>query len=237
MLTFRDSLRKKCPPWLQGGWAEKVLYAIGVMIDALVDSANAAVRIRFPGLYSDESLPLIGRERRIRRGRNEPASTYSVRLMRWLDDHATRGGPYALLEQLHAYYADDPFPIRLVYRSGRCFDMDVDGEITMSDVVWSPDEEPECWARWWLIYQWPTSFPAARKYGDGTQYGQGRVYGSGLLSGEVADLRVIPRDWNTAHALGRLIVISPGGIVYGYPPRTYGDGATYGGGATANIGV
>jgi len=239
MLTFRDSLRKRVPWWLQFGWAERLLFAIGVHLDRLGDAAAAAVKFRFPGLYSDESMPLIGRERRIRRGRNEPASSYALRLRGWLDEtgHPTRGGPYAMLAQLHAYYAPNNFPIRLVYRSGRAFDMDVDGNVTKLDVAWSPDDEPEKWARWWLIYEWPEALPPKRKYGDGIKYGEGAVYGSGLTSTETYDIRVLPREWNTAHAIGKVILLSPGATIYGYPPRTYGDGLVYGGGSTAKIGV
>lgn len=232
-MTWRDRVRLVTPPWLRNGVAAKLLYAIAMQFDALTDMVTAAVKIRFPGLYSDESLPMIGRERRIRRGRVEPSATYAKRLPRWLTDHKTRGGPYAMLAQLFAYYDGNHFPIRLVYRSGRAFDMDVDGNVTMLDVTWNPDAVPEQWARWWLIYQLPDAIPAARKYGDpGLKYGAGATYGSGFTSTEIYDLRVVPREWNAAHAIGHLVLIHlNGGAVYGIPPHKYGEpGLVYGAG-------
>jgi|GEM_PF-2869342 len=115
LTTFRDTLREKCPPWLRQGTAEKVLYSIGVLIDGFADALTAGLKMRFPGYYSAESLPHIGRERRIRRGRNESDAVYAPRLIRWLADHQRRGGPYALLAQLHAHFADAPFAIELLY--------------------------------------------------------------------------------------------------------------------------
>jgi hypothetical protein len=212
MLTFRDSLRRICPSWLRGGVAGKVMYAIGVHLDVLFVFAEAAIKSRFPSLYADDSLPPIGRERRIRRGRNEPAQTYAVRLGRWLDDHATRGGPYALLAQVHAYYAALPFAVRLVYRSGRAFDKDPTGNVTMLDVVWEPDAHPERWARWWLIYEWPQVIGPPRVIGTpGLLIGGDWVLGSDLTQTEANDIRAIPVEWNAAHAIGRIILNHAGG--------------------------
>lgn len=238
VITFRDTIRKISPPWLSTGVAGKLLFAIASQWDALLDMAVATNEIGFPGVYSDESLPMLGRERRIRRGRIEGTAGYAVRLTRWLTDHKTRGGPYALLAQLFAYYDGNHFPMRLVYRSGRAFDMDVDGNVTMLDVTWDPDAEPEKWARWWLIYQWPTAVPPVRTYDEpGLTYDDGSTYDSGLTVTEVYDILVVPREWNAAHALGTVLLIN-GGAVYDYPPVLYDDpGLVYDGGATAAIGV
>jgi hypothetical protein len=237
--TWRDTIRQVSPPWLRTGVAEKLLYAIAIQFDALTDAAVAAVKIRFPGLYSDESLPLIGRERRISRGRVEPSPTYAARLVRWWTDHKTRGNPYAMLAQLHAYYAPNNFPVRLVYRSGRAFDMDTAGNVTMSDVTWNPDTQPEKWARWWLIFDWPTELPAKRKWGDtGLKWGVGgHVWGSGLTAQDVRDLRLVPKEWNAAHPQGQLI-LKHGGTIWGAPGLKWGaTGLKWGGGMSVRLSV
>lgn len=234
-ITFRDTLRKISPPWLQRGNAEKILYAIGVQLDALGDALVAGVKLRFPGLYSNESLFLLGRERRIRRGRTETDAVYASRLIRWLDDHRMRGGPYALLAQLHAHYAPAAFPIDLVYRSGRRYRMDADGNVVRDMISWNPDANTAKWARWWLFYHLPDALPAGRVWGSGT-YSSARVWGSGLSPQEVSDFRLVPREWGNAHSFGRIVLLPPGARLWGYPPRTWGTG-TWGAGRSVSLSV
>ncbi len=208
LLSFRDTIRKISPTWLQNGYAERVLYAVGVIADALGDGVVAADKVRFPGVVTSENLPIIGRDRRIIRGRIEPNETYVKRLRRWLDHHRYRGGPYALLEQLFAFYSPLTFPIELRYASGRRFVMSTDGTITRGRIVWSPPGDAARWARWWLIYQWPDAIPPVSKWGEG-KWGDGRVWGSGLTPQTVRDIRSVPRAWNAGHSIGRITLITP----------------------------
>lgn len=207
--TFRDTVRKISPPWLQRGTGEAVLYAIALQLDALTDGLVAAIKLRFPGLYSYDTLGIIGRERRIRRGRFESPEAYVPRLLRWLDDHRERGGPFALLRQLHAHYAPNNFPIELRYASGRSFQMDAAGNVTMSDVSWSPPGGAARWARWWLFYQWPTPVDDDGTWNDPGTWNDGGVWDSNLAPTEVRDLRLIPREWNAQHATGRMVLMTP----------------------------
>lgn len=196
--TFRDRLRRASPPWLQHGWAEKLLYAYGAQVDAFADALVAGVKMRFPNLYSPESLPLIGRERRIARGLLEDDATYASRLTRWLDDHRRRGGPYALLAQLHAYYHPNDFPVQLIYRSGRRYSMDVNGNVTRDDITWSPDAQPDKWARWWLL-MFTDAYPLP------------------LSAQDTADIALIPTEWNAAHCFGSVILLPTGGEIIDSP--------------------
>lgn len=238
LITFRDTIKKLVPWWLRRGVAEKILYAIAVQWDALMDALVAGVMMRFPGAYSPESLPLLSRERRILRGRNESDEVHANRLKFWLDDHALRGGPYGLLGQLRGHFAAAPFPIQLVYYSGRRFSMDVDGVVTRDDIDWSPDANAAKWARWWLFYEWPTPIADDGLWGDAGTYGDGGVWGSGLTVAEVTDLKAVPREWNAAHAIGRLVLLPPGAELWGYPEGTWGDGeATWGEAAPIQIGI
>lgn len=217
IVTFRDTLRRRSPTWLQHGVAEKILYAMGVQIDALADALVASIKIRFPGYYSDETLPLIGRERRIRRGRFESDATYAARLNRWLTDHRRRGGPYALLAQLYAHYAPNNFPITLIYRSGRRFRMDIAGNVIRDDVDFDTsgatlhdDVEPERWARWWLIYDWPEALPDPGTWSEpNTPWNDPTTLWNYVIGpDEIEDLRLTPREWNAAHAVGRVVLVS-----------------------------
>jgi hypothetical protein len=225
LLTFRDTIRAKSPAWLQVGLGEKFLYAIGLHMDAFIDALTAGVRLRYPGVHSNESLPYLGRDRRIRRGRAEPDGTYATRLKRWLDDHQTRGGPYAMLAQLHAHYAAAPFEIHLLYRSGRRFKMDTSGNVTIDDFPLTNVIE---WPRWTLYFFWPTG-PVVEEWGDGN-WGGDRVWGSNLSQTEVTDLRLVPKEWNAAHCFGRILLLTPDVQLWGYPEtNTWGGvGLTWG---------
>jgi len=195
ILTFRDAIWRASPPWLKTGTAQRILYSIAVQIDAAGDAITAGVKLRFPGVYTFESLPLIGRERRIRRGRAEADENYSARLLRWLEDHKTRGGPYALLTQLYYHYAPDNFPIVLLYRSGGQFTLAVDGTITYVEIGTLPAAQ---WSQWHLLYftdTLPVSTPA-----------------------DLADLAVVPREWIAAHCLAEVIVMPTGAELWDYPP-------------------
>lgn len=192
--TFRDLGRKISPPWMRKGTAEKIIYAVLIQVDALGEVLTASLKLRFPNLYSDESLPIIGRERRIRRGPRESAESYAQRLRRWLDDHPRRGNAMAMLQQLRAYFLPLRFPMHFVNRSGARYIMDEDGQITR-DVI--STEKFDQWARWWLL-----------------------LYSDDLGEDDFTDeeLALIPREWIAAHCIGELIVMRSDSVLWDYPP-------------------
>jgi hypothetical protein len=193
IIKFRDTMRAASPPWLFNGTAVRILFSLTVPLDAFGDGIVAAVKVRFPNVYTSESLGLIGRERRIRRGLVETDESYGTRLQRWFEDHKRRGGPYALLAQLFAHYAPDNFPIDLIYRSGARFQMAADGVVTRSVVALGDTDQ---WASWVLVY-----LTDAYDISD------------------AVDLAVIPREWIAAHCLGELVVLPTGGELWNYPPE------------------
>jgi hypothetical protein len=107
-LLYKTGLLRIMPPWLRRTWGAKLLEAIGDQIDAQIERTAEGVSLRFPAWdpnnVAEAALELIARERRIRRGPDEDALTHASRLRLWLDSHRTRGGPYALLAQLHAFW-------------------------------------------------------------------------------------------------------------------------------------
>jgi hypothetical protein len=213
--TFRDTIRQISPPWLRRGNNEKFAYALGVVIDDFGDALVAGLKLRFPGVYSDESLPLLGRERRIRRGRTESTTIYAVRLNRWLTDHRRRGGPYALLAQLYAHYAPNNFPIELIYRSGRRFSMDVAGAVVRDDTTWTFDAVTASkWARWLLVFHWPIAIDDSGEWDSDPALwdDDATVWDSNLTPSDIEDLRLLPKEWNAAHALGTVQLIDSGGF-------------------------
>ena len=238
--TYRDTLRAISPRWLQRGNAQRLLFALGVHVDAFADALVAGLKQRLPGLYSPDALPLLGRERRIRRGLWETDAVYASRLLRWLDDHRRRGGPYALLAQLRATFAPSNFPIELLYYptallggEARRYSMDADGVVERDSVPWIPDDDATHWARWWLIYHWPSPIlgdgtwddpglwdPALSEGGGGQPLG---VWDSDLTLDEVVALRTVPAEWNAAHAFGYLVLLPATVELWDYPLGNWDD--------------
>lgn len=222
MKTFRDAIRKASPPWLRRGNAEKVLYAVGVHLDGLIDAMVASIKMRFPGYYSDETLPFESRQRGIFRGREETSASFAARLIGWWDAHRRRGNPYELLRQLHAHFAPNNFPIELIYASGRRFTLAPDGTITWDDVAWTPPGDPAKHARWWLFYHNPAFAVAPGEWNDGvTTWNGGQVWGSGLSAADVFDLKLIPIAWGNAESIGHLVLLDEGEAWDTYEPGAW----------------
>jgi hypothetical protein len=229
IFAFRNIAREISPWWLRRGIALRLIYAIALHLDVILQMAVEAVRRRYPGLDSNDSLPLIGSERRITRGRNEIDATYAARMRRWIDDHRLRGGPYAMLRQLRAHFAAAPFRIRLRYYSGRQFEMAaLDGAITRSDVVWLPDAANNRWARWWLFYDWPDPVVDEGAWGDPGDWGDGGTWGTSLTVDEVEDVRIVPRQWNAGHIIKGRIVLAEGTTELWGDPGDWGDPGWWG---------
>lgn len=255
-ITARDTIRRIMPRWLQRGRAEALTYAIAVHLDLLIDMASDAVKRRFPGYNGDyDSLALIGQERRIRRGPNEANAIYAARLEVWLDAHRTRGGPYALLDQLGAYYAAAPFAIDLVYRVGTRFLRDALGSITRDAITWNPDnttatwddpgswddalgawdfDSPQ-WPWWWLFYRWPSTITSDGTWADAGSWSDGGVWDTTLTLDEVASIRGVPADFNAAHTQGTIVLLGPTGELWDYPPGVWNDAGVWGDGSDVAV--
>ncbi|MBA3841090.1 MAG: hypothetical protein H0X39_00445 [Actinobacteria bacterium] len=232
LVTFRDTIRQIVPAWLRGPIGGRLLYAVAAPIDAMADALVAGVRSRFPGAVSSETLGIIGRERRIRRGRTENDATYTPRVISWLDSHRLRGGPYEMLRQLFAHYAPNNFKIDLVYRSGRRFQMDTAGNITRDSLGLFTYAE---WANWTLYFYWPSPVLKRSWGASGSTWGDGFVWGSTLTTQEAVDMRLLPKEWNAAHCKGRIVLLQSGTRLWGYPLRTWGTVGSNWGTAAPNI--
>lgn len=209
---FRDLVRSLVPSWLKATNSYKLMYAIGRMLDTIMDAAWAALAHRFPGLRSTESLYLIGRERglpaglfeRIDPATGEPsddgAKRYALRLRRFWDAWRHRGSPYELLEQLRAFHnPDNAQSYQIVYRSGRRYTgfYDAQGvwQVVWDDIPdWQPDDRPDLWARYIVfilgidVYHQPGIDPAYRAQA-------------------LADLKSLVETFNSAHCNGQIVVM------------------------------
>jgi hypothetical protein len=124
MASFLQRLEQIVPP----AWAPYYdrfagLFLLG--LDAMEQAVLQGVYARLPGYPVDDlgnpredALALLGRDRRIYRGPNEPALDYARRLVGWADTWATAGSVRTLLEQVYALGAPKYTTVRLVTDAG-----------------------------------------------------------------------------------------------------------------------
>lgn len=206
VITFRDSVVAMAPRWLRGTWAGRFLYVMGLHLDAMTDALTASIEMRFPGFYSEESLPLIGRERRIRRGFAESGPAYAGRLRKWLDDHRRHGNPYTLMRQLQGYLFPFAVRLRVVSNIGTWYTLGSDGSTShrlSSPANWNWDGSAAEFSRYWVILYPPASlWVRDGTWGDGETW-NGRpneTWGSTATPEQVAAVKAIVNEWNPPHA-------------------------------------
>lgn len=250
-LSAVGAIRRLTPPWLRRTVGAQVMEGIAEVVDDTAERFVQGVKLRFPGVpprpIDADALALTGRERRIRRGPLEPEATYAARLPSWWDAHRTRGGPYALLEQLFAYWRD-ALGVRMdvVYHSGTRRWIDPAGVITRDAITWGADGSSN-WARIWVFFHLGdvldtvdvTDHLGDPILDDGDDPILART-GSLIVGGAVSDedaenFKAIPREWSAAHVQRTTIVLLWGEArLWGYPQPVPAWGAWTWQGATTN---
>lgn len=210
LIPFRY-LYKKCTAWwLQTGEGGGVNDSLGQLCDQFAQRAYLGLVARFPDyavLHSLGTLGLIGRDRKIVRGINEPDAAYATRLKRFLTDHRLRGNPFALHDQLRAY-CQVGVKIRTVDRSGNWFSTDYDGTRSVfrgATDDWEWDNQPGSnWSRFWVII-----YPVGGTDPWATQlWGQGTTFGTTATVDQVSSVRSIIADWKPAGTTCDEIIIA-----------------------------
>lgn len=244
-LQFRHTIKAWCPPWLAKalGTAERVFYVAGAVADGLVEWAYQGVQARLPGHGTPTALPLIGDDRRIRRGPAEPDASFAARLKRWRPDWKMAGSPIALIGQLRGYFTPRAPVIRYVNRTNGAdvgwIEVAADGTATyqiVNPANWSWDAlgatEP---FRFWIVIH---SEPGVGLWDDDGvwddpgDWGDGGTWGSTATTEEVETVRLIVKDWQSAGSKPVEVIVAwdPGDFVPGdaSPPNPDGNWANYG---------
>jgi hypothetical protein len=232
-LLFKSAMLQISPPWLRRVVGAKLMESLGEEADDLLDRFVSGVKLRFPTDDADpDALARIGRERRIRRGPGELGQTYARRVRTWWDDHRTRGGAFAMLRQLYAFWRDSLNPrMDVVYHSGTRRWVDSDGVITRDAITWSapPNGDPAAWANIWVFYHLgdaiTETFVLTTDDGDPLVTDEGDelvalvTSEDGTISDELAEqFLCIPREWSAAHIQRVTVVLLYGSAeLWDYP--------------------
>ena len=214
--VFRRAFYKLAPSWLTSGEGELVWYSLGVMMDAFAERARQGLLARFPEYAPADALPLMSRDRRIIRGRNESDEAFAARVLTWLDDHRTRGNPFALMRQIRAY-CGVPMRTRTVDCRGNWYTIEADGttSVALQRGNWDWDGEGDArWSRFWVVLYPPsTLWTAGPNWGDVDLWGgawgtDGYTWGTTATPDDVASVRAIVRDWKPAGTRCERIIIA-----------------------------
>lgn len=246
---WKNAALRQLPPWLLRVVGGAVSKGIATPVDTEQDRSAEAIALRFPGggdngvVIHPQALSYLGRERRILRGPGETDETFAERLRGWWDAHRTRGGPYALLSQMHAFFrATNNGTIQYINQKGASVSIDPSGNFTRSIVPsWTGDgADPPYWARFYLVFFLPSNtltVPLETEEGDQVLTEAGEplfidvsIYD--LTSEEFGLICSVPHEWSAAHIDRIYILLVPsGGEGWGIPEtRTWGDGREWGGG-------
>lgn len=206
--SFRQIRKSLAPSWLTTGEGELVGYALDVMKDAFVERARLGLLARFPqnGPNGEtapaDALTAMGRDRRIIRGITETSAAYALRLIRWLDDHRSKGTAFTMMRQL-AGYCRSGFSFRIYDNRGNCYSRSAAGAETFdASTDWDWDGNSTRWSRFWVVI-YPTAAWAdtSEEYGSGPgdpEYGDGTQWGITIPLEETSNVRAIVREWKPA---------------------------------------
>lgn len=218
MSQFFLQFKNLLPWWLSSEPA--VAGSLALLVDDYLDRAKRSLLARFPAYAPDDAaLAAMGRDRLIVRGINEPSAAYAQRLSRALDDHKTRGNPFALLRQLRAYLQADCV-VRTVDWRGNWYTIEADGTevatIPGANWDWNGGAVNE-WARFWVIIYpvggtdpWAISgnWGDADLWGSGVWGTAGKTIGTTATPDQVAAVRQIIRDWKPAGTTCEWIIVA-----------------------------
>lgn len=231
LLPFRDWLPQIArAPWLQKTWLLRLLYAFAYHCDILAQCMVDGVKSRYPELAPSDALPVLGRERGVRRGFAETDAQYAARLVAWLKTRRIRGSPYALMDQLAGYLTGYPCMIRVVNRGGCWYTRNADGTREYYRAVpsnWGLGQRSDYFVivyidagPWLLQGEWDA---------PGFTWGMANMtWGTTATSEQIATMKAIIRDENPPHAKCRGLIFAtdptsfePTGSGAGYPDATW----------------
>ena len=212
--TFRDQALALLPARWRGGTIARLMVGIGTMFDALGDAQLAAVKMRFPGFYSDATLSLCGRDRLMFRGLSESDEAYGARLLDWLDVHQANGSPLTTVGQLHAYFTGYDVTVRgieqLTATTALRYSLDSAGVLTIDVVAWDWDGQGgTLTSRYWILLEIPSELGTmVNAWDTGGWPAHPYIIDVAGMTYEVASqIQTIVRRYNPPHAKCEWIII------------------------------
>jgi hypothetical protein len=230
---FRTIYRWLGPAWLtQLGDGELNLHSIGVMCDAFAERCRLSLLAKFPSYAESDTLDLIGRDRGITRGIDEPKESYAPRLIRWWEDLRKAGTAWTLLDQLRAYVQHD-CKLETVDNSGNRYTLNEDGTKTFTKGTWNWDGSTSLWARFWVIIDQSGSVtrwaPKGTVGSTGGKVGSRNLgVGGTMTTSQATAIKQLIQGWKPAGTMSWACIVVHDSLYYpddvAYPGNPMPDG-------------
>jgi hypothetical protein len=204
-ISFRETLRSICPPWLLGRISGGLGYAIGLVTDAMAESVRMGVRASAPDYALPDSIGLIGNEVQIDRGPTESLELYAPRLKGSINAHKRAGSAGQLLRELRAWFAPTFPGLSCVSDRGVWHVIDPTTAVVTKTIV-SPSNwkfDPYAFGvaaagtqRWWRLWVIIDGGPWTQTVWGSSTWGSG-TWGSTATVAEASALQRIVARWRT----------------------------------------
>lgn len=216
MASFRNTAWILSPARLRTMVAAKLVYSfIGIPLDAIAEAGDQATKARFPELAPEDALIVLSRDRGIRRGPQEPAASFRLRLLLWIAAWRGAGVGRAMLDQIAGYLTPNSVRLRIWTQRGVVYTREADGSFTIERVgnmVWNWDGQDSLWARFWVVIYSLDGLPWARSpvWGTGPRWGSDpdATWGSTATKSEVQSIRAIVDDMKPAASKCVSVIVS-----------------------------
>ena len=210
-MRLRDTIESVSVSFLRRFWGSRLMYALSVPFDALIEWCSSGMKARFPSFASQDGLVVIGADRGILRGVEELSARYVSRLLLWLDDRRIKGTSLALMRQLRGYCGDQ-VAIRIVNNVGAWHSLSATGEYSYTGPVypknWDWDGDTAKWWRFWVIIYPNGLWTTSPMFGEVAKFGNGQAFGLTMTPGQAADIAAIIREWSPPHAKCSHVIIA-----------------------------
>ncbi len=157
IIQSRHALSSLMPAWTQRRYGRSFTteglftlydYDAAIMRDSLI--------ARWPSYAPEDALPLIARDRRIRRGPHESSDAIRTRLRQWIDIWQLAGLPFGLMLSVQGFLAPWYPQLRIVTRRGLWYTL---AEGTVGRMLRLPGYEPLPPCPYELGPSWPAAAP------------------------------------------------------------------------------
>ena len=207
-LDYLDSTAAGAPRWLTKGAGGDWLRAVGVTLDAVVETARQGVKLRFPSFAPPDALAAIGEERL------EARATALV----YEDD-------VAFGERLRTAWSRRKFSGT---KTGlvAIFEVFGFGPYSVYDLAeWFPSKK---WHAWVFLPKASHPWGPGPLVGDGSKVGEGKTVGSSMRVGQVRNIREVTASWVPPDTRTFLHLQTEDGAIVGDGSEV-GDGSLVGG--------
>jgi hypothetical protein len=206
--NYLDMLPQLVPPVFDGPVGERLIGALAITADAMVEDWRHALRAAYigdsfiggPGPAYDGLTP-AGKELGLPRYPPEPWDQYHARLDRVWTDMALAGDETSIIAQLAA----TGFPGAIIYTAADWHDIP------------GPNDVWPYWSQFWIVIHNGEQFGVgpSPKFGE-FEYGDGTIFGiSGIDTLTVTTLKGIVKKFKPGHWICRGIIFTFGGWLIG----------------------